>query len=129
MTGPDGAHSGDPKRVFTFENPSRTVSVTSAYRGFVTDITVAPAALQMGEAELAKEIVAAATFARERSRAAKAADIVRNSVENGDDEADCRRYIYRVQQFPTDADIDEQIADHYGLHDDTDESPATPSQH
>lgn len=125
MTGPGGAHNGDPNRVFTFENPSRTVSVTAAYRGFVTDVTVAPAAMRMGDAELAAEIVAAAKFARERSRAAKAADMVRNSVENGDDEADCRRYIYRVQQFPTDDDVDEQIATHYGLPDEP-ELPATP---
>lgn len=125
MTGLDGAHNGDPNRVFTFENPSRTVSVTTAYRGFVTDVTVAPAALRMGDAELASEIVAAARFSRERSRAAKATDMVRNSVENGDDEADCRRYIYRVQQFPTDEDVDEQIATYYGPPDESD-PPATP---
>ena len=115
MTRPDGASPGDDSRVFTFQNPSRTVSVTTAYLGYAIDVTVAPSALQLSEAELAQEIVAAAKFSRERSRAAKAADMIRNSVANGDDEADCRRYIHKVQQFPTDADVDEQITTHYGL--------------
>jgi hypothetical protein len=117
MAHPDGASPADGDQVFTFTNPARTVTVTTALDGHALDITITPAALNAAEADLAKEIVAAAKFSRDRSRATLANDIVRNSVARGDNEAECRRYIHKVQNMPSEGDVESEIAAHYGLSD------------
>jgi hypothetical protein len=115
MSQPDGASPVGNDKVFTFTNPARTVTVATAWDAHAIDIALTPAALNVAEADLAKEIVAAAKFSRDRSRAALASDRVRESVARGDDEDDCRRYIYKVQNMPTDGDIESEITAHYGL--------------
>lgn len=115
MTSPDGAPPVASDQVFTFTNPARTISVSTAYDGHAVDVRLTDAALKNSEAELAKQIVAAAKFSRDRSRAALANDLVKNSVARGDNEDECRLYIHRVQHFPTDTDVESEIAAHYGL--------------
>ncbi|BBX30676.1 MULTISPECIES: hypothetical protein [Mycolicibacterium] len=124
MTSLEGSSPGNSGRLFTFQNPARTIAVTSTYQGVAVDIAVEPAAMSLTEDDLGEAILAAAKFSRERSRAVKAEDMVRNSVADGDNEDDCRRYIFKVQQFPTEADVEEQIAQHYGLDDD----PSNPAR-
>jgi hypothetical protein len=111
MPGPDASSPTEIPAV-TVSNPARSISVTTR-NGYADKIAITPAALNATEAELAAHIVEVARFSYARDQANRADRLVAESVAAGDNENDCRRYLHRCNNLPTQNDVDAAYTAHY----------------
>ncbi|WP_255802020.1 hypothetical protein [Mycobacteroides abscessus] len=96
----------------TMSDPARTITVSSN-NGVSTHVQLTAAALTGSEDDVARKVLAVAKFGRDRGRAILADALVERSVASGDNEAQCRRYLSKEKNLPTQDEVDAAYAAHY----------------
>lgn len=110
MHAPDASLPEIPE--VTVFNPARSIFVTTR-NSYAIKIAITPAALNVTEAELAVKIVEVARFSYARDQATRADRLVAQAVAAGDNETECRRYLHRINNLPTQDTVDAAYNTHY----------------